>query len=92
MLIGEVGISPDEFWKLTEGETIAKVRGYYFRKDYETDNFRSLYTLTHNLNVKKGHQKTKTQLWPLMIDQREIKTLTHEQIVERNRRIREAGK
>jgi hypothetical protein len=91
LCIGEIGLSPHEFWSLTESETLAKVRGYYFTQAYMADNFRSLYTLTYNINVKKGQAKQKNQLWPLIIDNARRKELTHQQIVERNRRVREAA-
>lgn len=90
VLVGEIGLSPAEFWRLTEGETAAKLRGWHFAKAYEADNFRALYTLTYNVNAKKGHQKQKEQLWKLIIDTKEGPELSHEEIVERNRKIREA--
>lgn len=92
MCVGEIGLSPRDFWSLTEAETIAKVRGHYFTQAYMADNFRSLYTLTYNINTKKGQQKQKAQLWPLVIDHARRKEYTHEEIVERNRRVREAAK
>lgn len=79
---------PADFWTLTEGETVAKVRGFYFTQAYESDNFRSLYTLLHNINVKKGAQKTKEQLWKLITDMRESKIFDHDEIAARNARIR----
>lgn len=82
-------MNPAEFWSLTEAETMAKVRGYYFTEAYQTDGFRSLYTLIHNVNVKKGHQKTKEQLWPLITDIKQIHILSHDEIVARNKRIRD---
>lgn len=86
--IGEIGMSPNEFWRLTEGETQAKIRGWHYQRAYDADNFRSLYTLLYNINVKKGHQRTKEQIWGLIIDRKDRPELTHDEIVERNQRIR----
>ena len=83
-------MSPKDYWLLTEGETAAKVRGFIFNRAYEADNIRSLYTLMYNINVRKGSQKRADQLWPLVIDfEKKGKELSHEEIVERNKRIRE---
>jgi len=44
----------------------------------------------YNINVRKGSQKRADQLWPLVIDfEKKGKELSHEEIVERNKRIRE---
>lgn len=87
--IGEIGINPDVFWSLTEGETIAKINGYHLRKAKQSADFRALYSLTYNINAKRGDRKKPEQLWHLIID--DLKTgrdLSHDDIVKRNANIR----
>jgi hypothetical protein len=87
--IGEIGLSPAEFWKLTEGETIAKITGHHFRNARRSADFRALYSLTYNMNAKRGQQKKPHQLWNLIIDEHTSgRELTHDEIVERNKKIK----
>jgi hypothetical protein len=69
MALGELQIKPDDFWKLTNGELSAIIRGFVVRRDLESANHRNLFTLTANLNRNKGAAaKEPKDLWPLDID------------------------
>lgn len=67
-VIGECGVKPHEFWALTEAETTAIIIGHQTKMSEQAANIRNLYTLTYNMNAKKGRSKTAKQLWPLPID------------------------
>lgn len=87
--IGEIGLSPAEFWDLTEGETVAKINGYYMQLARRSADFRALYALTYNINAKRGQGKKPEQLWKLLIDEETgSREMTHEEIQERNAKIR----
>ena len=59
-------ISPDEFWKLTDGELSAKLYGYNVLKDLRSADFRNLYTLNLNLNRGKNQPpQAPEKVWPL---------------------------
>jgi hypothetical protein len=79
------------YWSLTESETLAKVRGFLFNRAYSADNFRALYTILYNINRGKQPARKPEELWPLIIDLEGKKELTHEQIVERNTRVKNAA-
>lgn len=81
--LGEVGISKDEYFRLTQAETMGIVAGFVINRDVRSNDIRSLYTLTHNINAK--HTKRPYQLWPLSIDS--IYALTMDEIYERNKKI-----
>ena len=73
MAIGEIGLSPDEFWKLTSGELSAKIRGLIINRNLESSNHRNLFTLTANLNRKKGAAaKEPKDIWYLDIDHDDV--------------------
>jgi len=68
--IGELGLMPDEFFALTSAEFSAKIRGYVINRDLDSANHRNLFTLTANLNRKKGASaKSPEELWGLAIDE-----------------------
>lgn len=88
--IGEIGLSPAEYWKLTEGETVAKINGYFLQLARRSADFRALYSLTYNINAKKGQSKRPEQLWRLVTDEKVTgREMTHEEIVARNAKLRE---
>ena len=69
MALGELHIKPDDFWKLTNGELSAIIRGFVVRRDLESSNHRNLFTLMANINRKKNSAaKEPKDLWPLDID------------------------
>jgi len=69
LALGELGLMPDEFWKLTSAELNAKMRGYVIARDMESANHRNLFTLMANLHRKKNAAaKEPKDLWPLDID------------------------
>ncbi len=69
MAIGELQVKPDEFWRLTNGELMAILRGYVIRGNKESANHRNLYTLFWNANKSKDTStKLPKDLWPLDID------------------------
>lgn len=82
-----VQISPDEFWRLTFAETLIKIRGYYLNNDIRSSEFRRLALYTRNRPGVKQIQNPE-KLWKLEIDNAFKKELTHEELVERNTRIR----
>jgi hypothetical protein len=67
-VIGECGVKPSDYWKMTEAETMALIVGHQTLMCESAANIRNLYTLTYNMNAKKGRQKNAKQLWPLPID------------------------
>lgn len=85
-MIGEVGISKDEYFRLTQAETAAMVRGYVHNNDRRSADLRALFTLQYNMNVTEGHRKTPQQLWPLSIDEKQD-NLTVDEMFARNKRI-----
>lgn len=74
-VIGECGVKPHEFWALTEAETTAIIIGHQTLMAEQAANIRNLYTLTYNVNTKKGKHKTDKQLWPLPTDQIESRPI-----------------
>jgi hypothetical protein len=70
MAIGELQLSPEEFWKLTDGELSAKVYGHLVNRDLRSADFRNLFTLSINQNRKKNAPaKNPQDVWRLnMID------------------------
>lgn len=74
-MIGECGVKPDEYWKLTDAETSAIITGHQRINCETAANFRNLYSLTYNLNAKKGKQKSSEQLWPLPTDEKNRKDM-----------------
>ena len=65
-MIGECGVKPDEFWKLTEAETMAIATGKTFLQNYESANFRNVFYAMIRLWSKE--KKPAEKLWPLDID------------------------
>mgnify|MGYP001773612543 CR=1 FL=1 len=65
-LIGECGVSPNDYWKLTDAEVSAIATGYQIRRSEEAANFRNVYHLLYSVNSKR--KKTAKQLWPLPTD------------------------
>jgi hypothetical protein len=69
MALGELQINPDDFWKLTNGELSAIIRGFVVRRDSDSSNHRNLFTLMRNRYRKKGSAaKEPKDIWPLDID------------------------
>lgn len=69
MALGELQLNPDEFWRLTNGELMAKIRGFVVLRDLASVNHRNLYTLMANLHRDKGTgAKKPSEVWPLDID------------------------
>lgn len=61
-------ISPDEFWKLTDGELSAKLHGYNVLRELRSADFRNLYTLNLNLNRGKNQPaQAPEKVWPLSL-------------------------
>ena len=79
-VIGECGITPNGYWMLTDAETTAIILGHQKLQAENAANIRNLYTLTYNINAKKGQGKSAEKLWPLVIDKQEGKGLTKEKI------------
>lgn len=69
LALGELNLSPDDFWRLTSGELSAKMRGFVVRRDLESSNHRNLFTLMANIHRKKNSApKEPKDIWPLDID------------------------
>ena len=81
--IGEVGMSKEEYFRLTQAETIGIIAGFVTNRDVRSNDIRLLYTLTHNINAKR--EKRPYQLWPLSIDS--IHELTMDEMYKRNKLI-----
>ena len=91
--IGQCGIKPDEYWRLTEAETIAIIAGHQRLKSYDSENYRNIYgAMVKHFGAK---QPTKT-LWPLPTDYDTIEAnkekLTKEYLQERNENMIEVAK
>lgn len=91
MCVGLVGIPPGDFWSMTFAECIVKIRGFFIGCEFRSADFRALYSLTYNANSKT--KKSAKVLWPLEIDGNYLGgEKSHDEIVDRNRKIREAMK
>jgi hypothetical protein len=76
MALGELQLKPEEFWKLTNGELMAMVRGFIVHRDLESANHRNIYTLLANVNRRKNSAaKEPKDLWPLDIDHKETMSM-----------------
>ena len=69
MALGELGLMPNEFWTLTNGELSAKFRGFSVNRDLRSSDHRNVFGLLHNVNAAKKDQKKPYDLWPLDIDE-----------------------
>jgi len=70
MALGELQLMPDDFWRLTDGELMAKIRGFVVLRDLDSANHRNLYTLMVNVHREKGTgAKKPSEVWPLDIDE-----------------------
>jgi len=77
--IGQCGIKPDEYWKLSEAETIGIIVGHQKLESYDAEKFRNIYDLMAKHFGVKGNIKT---MWPLPTDYEQ--QVTKEYIDKRN--------
>src|SRR5660398_115485 len=90
LCIGQIGLSKEEYWNLTPAETYTKIKGYVFNRDVMSSNFRALFSLSYNQNVKTGDRKKPELLWPLAsIDNEGKQELTSDEMFCRNKKIEE---
>lgn len=67
--IGQVGISPAEFWAHTWKENQLLGESHTIKQNLEWERLRYLCTMIHNVNVgKKQHMIKPTKLFPLPQD------------------------
>jgi hypothetical protein len=91
LALGELKLMPDEFWKLTNGELMAKIRGFVVRRDLRSSDHRNLFTLMANINREKGKTaKQPKEAWPLDIDYQD--SMDHGTRLELYRKILQHGK
>jgi len=73
-LIGFVGLSYSEFWRLTWRQFFLYVEGYNKRDYGEWCRVREIVAMIYNTSVsKKSHQKKATELMPLTFDPEPVK-------------------
>lgn len=88
-MVGEVGISSSDYWKLTGGEVVAIANGFQINREVQASYFREVVAMLYNTNAKKGTQKKAKDIWPLpTIDGYKNKPLTE---AEKQRRKRIAA-
>lgn len=63
--IGQCGINPAEYWKLTEAETMAIIAGHQRLESYDAEKFRNIWGAIVRYMGEKGNIKS---LWPLPTD------------------------
>ena len=63
--IGQCGIKPDEFWRLTEAETVGIIVGHQKVESYDAEKFRNIYGAMIRYMGEKGNVKS---FWPLPTD------------------------
>ena len=78
--IGQCGIKPDEYWKLTEAETIGIIAGHQRQESYDSERLRNIYGLLASRFGVKGSIKS---MWPLPTDY--DNRVTKEYIEKRNK-------
>ena len=86
--IGQVGISPAEFWANTWKENQLLGESHTIKQNLEWERLRYLATMVHNVNVsKKQHMIKPTKLFPLPQDvyyrqNKEVVILPPEKVLE----------
>ena len=63
--IGQCGIKPDEYWRLSEAETIGIIVGHQKVESYDAEKFRNIYGAIIRYMGEKGDVK---KFWPLPTD------------------------
>lgn len=86
--IGQVGISPAEFWAQTWKENQLLGESYLIKQNLEWERLRYLATMIHNVNVgKKQHMIKPEKLFPLPQDvfynrNKKVEVLPPEKVLE----------
>ena len=57
LALGQVGINPWEFWRLTFTEFAYLVDNYYHKRDLQTKETREILAMIYNVNRTKGPAK-----------------------------------
>lgn len=57
LAVVRVGLTPEQFWKLTFTEFALMVDGYYHRQDLQTIQTREIIAMIYNVNRSKGGPK-----------------------------------
>ena len=65
-VIGQCGISPEQYNKMTEAETMGIIAGHQIEKSEDAANFRNLFVAMVKLWGKE--KRTAEQIWPLPTD------------------------
>jgi hypothetical protein len=77
--IGQCGIKPDEYWRLSEAETIGIIAGHQILESYDAEKFRNIYGVMIKYMGEKGDVK---KFWPLPTDG--LGAVTKEYLDKRN--------
>jgi hypothetical protein len=89
--IGELGLKPWEFKRMSLNEYSLYAHGYFLRLDRNKEGLRSLYRLIWNVNVAKIDMITNNiqlkQHWPLLTDTKEEERIAEESMRERWDRV-----
>lgn len=79
--IGQCGVKPAEYWRLSEAETHGIIAGHQRLKSYSAENFRNIYGAIVRF---MGEKKDVRTLWPLPTDYDNGVEYTSEYLKERN--------
>lgn len=87
--IGQCGIKPDEYWRLSAAETIGIIAGHQRLESYDAEKLRNIYGAMIRYMGAKGDVRT---FWPLPTDYDGEKIVTKEYIENRNKAAMEFAK
>ena len=79
--IGQCGIKPAEYWRLSEAETLAIIAGHQRLESYDSEKFRNLFEV---LVKHFGYKGDARNLWKLPTDYDNNTKYTPEYLKERN--------
>lgn len=89
--MGELGLMPWEFKRMSVNEYSLYARGYFLRLDRNKEGLRNIYRLLWNINVGyadkiRSHLNLKEH-WPLLTDTKEADIIDAESMRERWERV-----
>lgn len=87
--IGQCGIKPAEYWRLSEAETIGIIAGHQRLQSYDAEKFRNIYGAMIRYMGEKGKVQS---FWPLPTDYDGVKTVSKEYLESRNKAAIEFAK
>jgi hypothetical protein len=89
--MGELGLKPWEFKRMSLNEYSLAAHGYFLRLDRNKEGLRTIYQLLWNVNVgtenKIRTHFTLKQHWPLLTDTKEADIIAEQEMKERWDRV-----